>query len=99
MIVVPFFKKFSSLNEKLSVIISYLISFAIGALLGDVVIHIVPEVYIVESEEPTLLENVVPGLFTLLGILIFFLIEKGLHAYGISHSHEGHGHSHAKVVN
>lgn len=61
------------------------------------VIHIAPEVYVVESEEPTLLENVGPGLFTLLGVLIFFLIEKALHSYGISHSHEWHIHSSTKV--
>ena len=47
------------------------VSLAVGALLGDVFIHLIPEAF----------EEGIPfaGLFVILGILIFFILEKFLH--------------------
>lgn len=51
----------------------FIISFAAGAMLGDVFIHLLPE--LVGSGEFSLLSSS----FILLGILIFFILEKILH--------------------
>lgn len=50
-----------------------LVSLAIGALLGDVFVHIIPEAF-EEAGNPTLV-----SLGVIAGILIFFLLEKVLH--------------------
>lgn len=50
-----------------------LVSLAVGALLGDAFIHIIPEVF----EESTNL--VLSSLLVIAGIIIFFIIEKFLH--------------------
>ncbi len=59
--------------EKLRKILIYLISFSAGALLGDAFIHLLPET----------IEQVGFGLqisgYILLGILIFFVLEKVIH--------------------
>ncbi len=56
--------------ERLKKMVLYLVSFAVGALFGDVFIHLLPEAY----------ENLGYGMMTslnvVLGILIFFLLEK-----------------------
>ena len=60
-------------EEKLKKILIYFVSFAAGSLLGDAFIHLIPQAY---SE----MENkVVVSIYILLGILIFFVIEKFLH--------------------
>lgn len=56
----------------------YLISFAAGALLGDTFIHLLPEI----AEEGFTLSI---SLYVLLGIAIFFVLEKGIHW---QHCHE-----------
>ncbi len=53
--------------------ILFLISFSIGALLGDAFLHILPEAV---AENGFTIEI---SLFTLSGILIFFVIEKTIH--------------------
>ncbi|MBI4895324.1 MAG: ZIP family metal transporter [Candidatus Aenigmarchaeota archaeon] len=53
--------------------ILFLISFSIGALLGDAFLHILPEAV---AENGFTIEI---SLFTLSGILIFFIIEKTVH--------------------
>ncbi|MBU3758416.1 MAG: ZIP family metal transporter, partial [Candidatus Omnitrophica bacterium] len=56
--------------QHLKKIILYLVSFAVGALFGDTFIHLLPEAY----------ENLGHGMMTslnvLLGILLFFILEK-----------------------
>ncbi len=56
-----------------------LVSLAVGALLGDVFIHLIPEAY-AETVNPTLTSLLIIG-----GILIFFVLEKFLHW----HHHHG----------
>lgn len=59
--------------KKLRRVLSFLVSFAAGALLGGVFIHILPEV----SEKKGLELN--QSLLILTGILIFFVLEKVVH--------------------
>jgi zinc and cadmium transporter len=59
--------------KKLNKLLLYLVSFAAGALLGDTFIHLLPE--IVEKTGFTL--NI--SLYILLGIGIFFVLEKFIH--------------------
>lgn len=60
-------------REKLNKILIYLVSFAAGTLLGDAFIHLIPEAF--EILKNKLLFSV----YILLGILVFFIIEKFLH--------------------
>ncbi|PIR69041.1 ZIP family metal transporter [Candidatus Nomurabacteria bacterium CG_4_10_14_0_2_um_filter_30_12] len=53
--------------------IGLFISLAVGALLGDSFIHLIPETF-EKSSGPTL-----TGLLIIIGILIFFILEKFLH--------------------
>lgn len=61
-----------------------LVSLAVGALLGDAFLHLLPEALEV-FESPTIV-----GLATIGGVLIFFIIEKILHW----HHHEFDSHNH-----
>jgi len=60
-------------QEKLSRILIYLVSFAAGTLLGDAFIHLIPESFN-QGEE-----SIQVSFFILLGILIFFILEKFIH--------------------
>jgi zinc and cadmium transporter len=53
-------------------ILLYLVSFSVGALLGDAFIHLIPESF--EELEPFLV-----GVYVLSGILFSFVIEKFIH--------------------
>jgi zinc and cadmium transporter len=78
-------------SKKLHKIIIYLVSFAAGALLGDVFIHLIPELI----EENSF--NLQTSFFILGGILIFFSIEKIVH-WQHCHIPQNGGHSHPFVV-
>jgi len=54
-------------EERLRKILLYLVSFAAGAMLGDVFIHIIPELGEI---------NLNISLFFLVGIILFFILEK-----------------------
>lgn len=56
-----------------------LVALATGAIFGDVIIHILPEIF-AETEQPVL-----ASFFLLLGIIVFFVLEKFLHW---THRHE-----------
>ncbi|MEK7587032.1 MAG: ZIP family metal transporter [Patescibacteria group bacterium] len=75
---------------RLKKIVFALVALAAGALFGDVIIHIIPKLF--ESG----VAPKISGLFLLIGILTFFILEKFLHW---SHQHEmnecvepGHNH-------
>src|SRR3989344_9586597 len=59
--------------KKLNKIILYLVSFAAGALLGDVFIHLIPQ--LIKEDNFTLKTS----FLALGGIVIFFTIEKVVH--------------------
>ncbi|MDO8623834.1 MAG: ZIP family metal transporter [bacterium] len=67
-------------EERLRRMLFYLVSFSVGALLGDVFIHILPEIMGGESS----LRN---GVYVLFGILLFFVLERVLVWH---HSHGSH---------
>jgi zinc and cadmium transporter len=59
-------------TKKLNTILIYLISFSAGALLGDAFLHLLPES----------LESIAPlkvSIYILVGITIFFILEKVIH--------------------
>lgn len=64
-----------------------LVSLAVGALLGDVFVHIIPEAY--EGGEPVAI-----SLAIIVGILIFFILEKGLHWHHAHTSEHAEEHPH-----
>jgi zinc and cadmium transporter len=66
---------------------AFFVSFAVGALLGDTFIHLMPEIF-GDARLPSPLR---PSLLILGGILLFFVIEKLLrHHHGLLHRHH-HG--------
>jgi len=67
-----------------------LVSLAVGALLGDVFVHIIPEAY-EEIGNPTLV-----SLAIIAGILIFFILEKALHWH--HHHTSDHAEEHAHPI-
>ena len=67
-------------TERLQKALTYLVSFSVGALLGDVFIHILPEI-MAENDAATI------GTYILVGILAFFILERFILWH---HSHTGH---------
>jgi zinc and cadmium transporter len=64
---------------------TFFVSFAVGALLGDTFIHLVPEIFDGANELRA-------SLLILAGMLLFFVVEKLLrHRHGLLHRHH-HGH-------
>lgn len=61
---------FSFKEEKLKKILIFLVSFAVGGLLGDAFIHLIPESF------EKLGSNLMTSLLILAGIFIFFTLEK-----------------------
>ncbi len=80
-------------NEKLKTWLLSLVSFSAGALLGDVFIHILPEI----SENGW--DNSV-GLWLLLGIIIFFILEKFVfwHHSHSEHNEEVHSYTYLSLI-
>ena len=74
--------------KNLEKITLFLVSFAVGGLLGDAFIHLIPESF--ENFSPT-----IASVFLLSGILIFFIMEKILRWH---HCHEVDCHQEEKHV-
>jgi len=70
-------------------IILYLVSFAVGALFGDALIHLLPEAY------ETFGKGLPTALMAILGIFIFFVLEKFIRW---RHCHYGRCEVHLKPV-
>jgi len=65
--------------ERLNKVISHLVSFAVGALLGGAFLHLIPQAFSYEShvsETP---------IYIIVGLLLFFVLERFLHLH-----HEHH---------
>ena len=67
-------------NDRLKSILFYLISFSAGALLGDVFIHVIPEMAEIGF-------GAREGIYFIIGILIFFVLERFILWH---HSHDDH---------
>jgi zinc and cadmium transporter len=76
--------------KKLDKIILYLVSFSVGALFGDVFIHLLPEAF-KESINATMSTTI--GLYILAGILFSFIMEKFIH-WRHCHTPESKHHHH-----
>src|SRR3989344_432520 len=72
--------------KRLEPILLYLVSFSAGALLGDVFIHILPEIMGGEGA-------VRSGVYVLVGIILFFVLERVLRWHHSHGSHEEEVHS------
>lgn len=76
-----------SLNhDRLKSILYYLVSFSAGALLGDVFIHVIPEM--AETQFGTR-----EGVYFLVGIVVFFILERFIHwqhTHGDEHDERVH---------
>ncbi len=83
-------------RARLERIIFLLVSFAVGAMLGGALLHLIPESYEALGGGPK------TGLLVLAGVMSFFVLEKFLHwrhQHGVPEALEGasghsHGHSH-----
>lgn len=89
------------------IVVAFLIALSIGTLLGDAILHLLPEVFGAHSHGPSSHsshdheshdkghehEFVYFGLMVLAGIYSFWLLERG-----IGHFHHGHAHSHDESV-
>ena len=76
-------------QELVRKVLFLLVALAAGALLGDAVIHLIPEAF-AEADVTT------AALFVLAGILAFFLLEKYLHWHH-SHGDEEYSPEHARI--
>ena len=86
--------------ERLQRLLFLLVAFAVGAMLGGALLHLIPEAYEQLGGGPR------TGLLVLAGVLAFFVLEKFLHwqhqhgapeaiegaSGGVDHSHHGHSH-------
>lgn len=70
-------------SDRLHKLVFVLVSLAIGALLGDAFIHLLPESY-AAINDPLVVSYLVIG-----GFLLFFLLEKYLHWHHHHHEHAG----------
>lgn len=72
---------------------TFFVSFAVGALLGDAFIHILPAAF---NDRSSTTSTLTTSLMVLLGMLIFFIAEKLLrHTHGVLHA-EHHGDLHTE---
>ncbi len=78
-------------SKRLQSFLLYLVSFSAGVLLGDVFLHLLPEM--VEGAGFTL----AGGLFVLSGVVVFFVVEKFIHWRHCHHVGEGHEHPFAFI--
>lgn len=80
-------------QDRLKRILFYLVSFSAGALLGDVFIHILPEI----MEGEAALQS---GAYVLSGIMMFFVLERVLmwHQSHTSHDEEVHSMVYLTIV-
>jgi zinc and cadmium transporter len=75
-------------SKNINKIIPYLVSFSVGALFGDVFIHLLPEAF-ESASDATLV-----GIYVLAGILFSFAIEKFIH-WRHCHTPESSEHHHS----
>jgi zinc and cadmium transporter len=76
----------------------FFVSFAVGVLLGDAFIHLIPESFGGTRPRGNPLEQ---SLLVLGGMMVFFVVEKLLrHSHGVLHAHHHGGHTlaHAELA-
>ncbi|GMM38959.1 Zn(2+) transporter [Saccharomycopsis crataegensis] len=81
--------------------LTFLVSFAVGGLLGDVFLHLLPQTFLGEPVDTKAhfvfvdeKRNIILGGFIFVGFMLFWLIDKSLRI--LNHGEESeHGHSHS----
>lgn len=69
-----------------------LVSFAVGVLFGDVFLHLLPESFEAFGD------SLAPSYFVLIGVLLFFLIEKFIRWFHCHNSEDDHAHRHHSLA-
>ena len=86
-IILTLVNKFVKINFK--ILTSILISIAVGSLLGDAFIHILPESFGAEGDG---IDGTLAAFGVILGMAVFLFIEKILHSMS-GHDHHDHDHN------
>lgn len=84
-------------------ILTSLVSFAAGGLLGDIFLHLLPQTFLGDPNEKydfqfVLLDekrNVILGIFIFAGFIFFMLIDKTLRILGHNNGGDAHSHPHS----
>ncbi|KAJ2763755.1 hypothetical protein IWQ56_004739, partial [Coemansia nantahalensis] len=79
-----------------------MVGFAVGGLLGDVFLHLLPHMFAPEHDHGhghghshDHVRNTVYGCAIFLGLMVFFAVDKFMRLFGSGHSHtHSHGHDH-----
>ncbi|KAJ2884051.1 hypothetical protein H4R27_002354 [Coemansia aciculifera] len=87
-----------------------MVSFAVGGLLGDVFLHLLPHMFAGEhghghghnnhddhdhgNQVSDHVRNTVYGCAIFVGLILFFVVDKFMRLLGSGHSHGGHSHGH-----
>ena len=78
-------------EERIRRLATFFVSFAVGALLGDAFIHLIPATFQNDSGSRSTLAG---SLLILGGMMVFFVVEKLLrHTHGVLHA-QAHGEAH-----
>ncbi|OMJ30338.1 CWF19-like protein 1-like protein [Smittium culicis] len=74
-----------------------MVSFAVGGLLGDVFLHLLPHIFSSSAHShDSHSRNTILGIFIFVGLLSFMTVDKTMRLFGDGHSHShSHSHSHA----
>lgn len=84
--------------------LSVMVAFAIGGLLGDTLLHLIPQTFMGEPHDNNAHfvlndpeRNAILGLFIFIGFLTFVIMDKTLRIItgGAGHDHSAHSHSHS----
>lgn len=80
-----------------------MVAFAVGGLLGDTLLHLIPQTFMGEPHDDNVhfvmldpKRNALLGLFIFIGFVTFVAMDKTMRIFGAGHDHS-HGHSHGAV--
>ena len=92
LLLVPVFKSKKITADSIESIVIILIAFAAGALFGDTIIHIIPDVFGTTDSEESSFSSSIASLIICCGMTFFILLDKIFLCCGISSQHN-HNHS------
>ncbi|KAL0637966.1 hypothetical protein Q9L58_003044 [Maublancomyces gigas] len=85
--------------------LSVMVAFAVGGLLGDTLLHLIPQTFMGEPHDDNVhfvmldpKRNALLGLFIFIGFVTFVAMDKTMRIFGAGHDNShGHSHSHSAV--